>query len=166
MTYSTNPIGLICQDSEARLGSHISKRQKLHHPRGSQPPAKFWDNLSKIWLTERALKELDGRNTQPALNSHCSLSQRSRPVTRLAVTHWTNKEENWEPTQPAAESPTHYSAESLEDVKLLARQGGPELSDLRGVGITTSLLELTLIMPSLVPEAYPYILLHNELKPV
>ena len=40
-----------------------SKRQKLsHHSTGSQSPAAFWDNLSKVRLTEYALKELDRRN--------------------------------------------------------------------------------------------------------
>ena len=48
--------------SQSRL-----KRQNLNHPiTGSQPPAAFWDNLVKIWLTERALRELNQRNRQPA----------------------------------------------------------------------------------------------------
>lgn len=106
--------------------------QKLNHPRESQPQAAFWDNLSKIWLTERALKELDRRNTQLALSSHRSPYRQSRPpVTRHAVAEWKEKEENWEPTQPAAKCLSHCSAERLEEIKLLARRGGPNLSDLR-----------------------------------
>jgi hypothetical protein len=73
--------------SEQRLPQEssqpLSKRQKLNHPRGSQLPAAFWGSLSKIWLTERALEELDRRNTQPAPSSHRSPYRRSRrPVTR------------------------------------------------------------------------------------
>ncbi|KAL5331167.1 hypothetical protein ACEPPN_000696 [Leptodophora sp. 'Broadleaf-Isolate-01'] len=111
-----------------------SKRRKLDYPKGSQPPAAFWDNLSKIWLTERALKELDRRNSQPAPSAHHSLYRQSRrPVTRSTVAEWTNKGENWEPTQPAANSHARHSAEHLVDIKLLARNGGLDLSDLRGV---------------------------------
>lgn len=125
----------------------LSKRQKLDHPRGARPPAAFWDNLSKIWLTERALKELDWRNTQPAPNSHRSPYRRShRPVTRHAVAEWKNKEEN----QPATDFLTRCSTGRLEDIKLLARHGGPDLSDLRGVRIARCLLELALIILSLV----------------
>jgi hypothetical protein len=55
------------------------KRPRANEPSQSNPPAKkaklsrqsnfspeFWDNLSKVWLTPRALRELDRRNkTQP-----------------------------------------------------------------------------------------------------
>jgi hypothetical protein len=157
--------------SEQRLPQEssqpLSKRQKLNHSRGSQPPATLWDNLSKIWLTERALKELDERNAQTVLGSYRSLYQRSRPpVTRLAVAEWKRKEENWEPTQPSADYLIRYSAEQLEDIKLLARHGGPDLLDLRGVPIATFLLEPTLIILCLVPEACQSPLSHNEFEPV
>jgi hypothetical protein len=79
-------------------------------------------------LTRQALEELDQRNTQPA---YCSQANR-RPVTRQAVAKWKEKEENWEPTQPAADFLTCCSGH-LEEVKLFARHGGPDLSDLRGV---------------------------------
>jgi hypothetical protein len=157
--------------SEQRLPQEssqpLSTRQKLNYPRGSQPPAAFWDNLSKIWLSERALKELDRRNTQPAPSSHRSLYRQSRrPVTRLAVAEWRNKEGNWEPTQPAADFLIRYSAGRLEDMKLLARHGGPDLSDLRGVCITRYLLRPTLTILFLVPERCHSSVPHNELEPV
>ncbi|KAF2807518.1 uncharacterized protein BDZ99DRAFT_338517, partial [Mytilinidion resinicola] len=46
------------------ISQSASKKQRLSHPSGSQPPAAFWDNLSKIWLTKRALREQDRRNPQ------------------------------------------------------------------------------------------------------
>ncbi|KAF2816851.1 uncharacterized protein BDZ99DRAFT_483960 [Mytilinidion resinicola] len=46
-----------------------SKKQRRSHPSRSQSPAAFWDNLSKIWLTKRALRELDRRNTQAATHT-------------------------------------------------------------------------------------------------
>ena len=131
----------------------LSKRQKLNHPRASQPPPPaFWDNLSKIWLTERALKELDRRNTQSSL----SLPHRRtrRPITRHIVAEWKNKVENWEPTQSATDFLARCSTRHLERIKLLARHGGPNLSDLRGVCVFQYLLEFVLIIFSLVPEPY------------
>ncbi|KAG9228475.1 hypothetical protein BJ875DRAFT_508482 [Amylocarpus encephaloides] len=101
-------------------------------------------------LTERALKEFDRRNTQPAPSAHRSLYRRScRPVTRRAVAEWKDKEENWESTQPARDFLTRCSAGRLEEIKLLARHGGPDLSDLRGVRIAKCLLEPALIILSL-----------------
>ncbi|TWU70636.1 hypothetical protein ED733_000360, partial [Metarhizium rileyi] len=51
------------------------KRQRPHELSQSRPPGKrakytgegnfsptFWDNLSKVWLTPRSLRELDRRN--------------------------------------------------------------------------------------------------------
>ncbi len=149
--------------SEQRLPEESSqlpsKKQRLNHPRGSQPPAEFWDNLSKIWLTERALKELDRRIAQPAPSSHRSQYRRSRgPVTRSAVAKWKNKEEYWE-------SLRHYSAEPSRDIELLARHGGLDLSDLRGVRVARFLRKSTLIIP-LVPETCQSPLSHHELEPV
>ncbi|ESZ90169.1 hypothetical protein SBOR_9443 [Sclerotinia borealis F-4128] len=84
----------------------LKKQKSKHLPRGSQPPAEFWDNLSKIWLTEDALED--------------------QPVTRSVVAKWKNK---WEHTQPATDSLARYSAE---DIQLVARHGGLDLSDIIG----------------------------------
>ncbi|KXX77155.1 hypothetical protein MMYC01_207569, partial [Madurella mycetomatis] len=82
---------------------HQPKKQKFSHP--ARPPPSFWDNLSEIPLTENALHELDRRNRDSTQSTH-SLSriQSCRPVTR------------------------RFAAE----LRTLARQGGPDLSDLRG----------------------------------
>ncbi len=76
----------------------LSKRQKLSHPTsGSRPPAAFWDNLSKTWLTKRALRELDRRNTQSASRPpHSSYRRPHRPVTRRALSELKKKS----PTNP------------------------------------------------------------------
>jgi hypothetical protein len=88
----------------------LLKRQKRSHPTsGYQPPAAFWDNLSKIWLTKRALREFDRRNSQLAPSPPRSLYRRPHgPVTRR----------------------------TLKDIKRIASDGGPDLSDLRGVCVS------------------------------
>ncbi|KAF2182612.1 hypothetical protein K469DRAFT_585737 [Zopfia rhizophila CBS 207.26] len=108
----------------------VSKKQKVGHPSGLQPPAAFWDNLSKIWLTKRALRELDRRNTQPAPNPpHSSYRRLHRPVTRRALAEL---KKSWHPIQPATDFLSHCTSKRLEDIKLFARHGGPDLSDLKG----------------------------------
>jgi hypothetical protein len=64
---------------------HVSKRQKRSHPVGSQFPSVFWDNLSKIHLTERALEELERRNAQVALTSGLPILRSHRPITRSVL---------------------------------------------------------------------------------
>jgi hypothetical protein len=59
-----------------------SKKQKLTHPSSPQLPVAFWDNLSKVWLTKRALRELDRRNT--ASSPRLLYQQPYRFVTRCA----------------------------------------------------------------------------------
>jgi hypothetical protein len=83
----------------------VSKKQRLSPPSGSQPPAAFWGGLSKIWLTKRALRELDRRNAQAVPSPPRSLQQARRPVTR----------------------------NFLAELKRIAGDGGPDLSDLRNV---------------------------------
>ncbi len=88
------------------LSQSISKKQNLRHSGISETPAAFWDNLSKIWLTKRALRELDRRNAQFTHSlPRSSHRETHRPVTRSFLTQ----------------------------VKLSARDGGPDLSDLRTV---------------------------------
>jgi hypothetical protein len=49
---------------EHRPHKRTKSRGSFHQP--SNFPPQFWDNLSKVWLTRRALRELDRRNgTQP-----------------------------------------------------------------------------------------------------
>ncbi|MCJ1449359.1 MAG: hypothetical protein MMC23_009879 [Stictis urceolatum] len=94
-----------------------SKKQK------ASPPAEFWDNLSIIWLTKRALKELDRRNI--ATVPHPTQSpRRQRPATRAL-----------RKSRSSLLSATEYLRRcepgALKDIKAFAKQGGPDLSSLR-----------------------------------
>lgn len=108
------------------------KKPKLGHlTTGSKAPVTFWDTLSTIWLTKRALNELGRRNIQAAPTPPCPSNRSSqRSVTRGT---------------PA-------------DVKTYARQGGPDLSDLRGVCIAGYLMvpELTALSSSTRARSTPF----------
>ena len=110
------------------------KRQRLNHPTTeSQPPA-FWDNLSKIWLTKRALRELNRRNIQPVSSQPRSQHRRARrPVTRNFLAEL---KRNRRVIQSAPDYLHHCEPRTLKDIKQFARNGGPDLSDLKGVSIT------------------------------
>ena len=109
-----------------------SKRQKgSYHLDGSQPPPAFWDNLSKIWLTKGALRELDRRNAQIIVRSPRS------PCRRLVTQPFITK---WRRNHRSADDFFHSSGRRpLKDIKLFAKNGGPDLSDLRGVRIVRDL---------------------------
>jgi hypothetical protein len=109
-----------------------SKRQKLnYHFTGSLPPT-FWDNLSKIWLTKSALRELNRRNNKAASRPPRPQYRQVRgPVTR----NFLAKLRNRQATQSAADFLRHCESSTLKDIKLFARHGGPDLSDLKGVRI-------------------------------
>ena len=95
-----------------------SKRQKLSYPSGSQPPVAFWDNLSKVWVPKRALRELDRSNAALPLSYRCP----PRPIKR--------------PTQSTTtDFLSQCGRRCLKDIKRFARHGGPDLSDLKGVCI-------------------------------
>jgi hypothetical protein len=107
------------------------KKQRLSHPSGYQPPAAFWDNLSKTWLTKRALRELDRRNTRAAPNPPHSLYQRvRRSVTRNFLAE---SKRNRQTAQDTANYLRCCNPRKVKDVKLFARHGGPDLSGLRNV---------------------------------
>ena len=74
----------------------------------------YWDSLSKLWLTRRALDELNRRNRQ-----------RASPV-RIAIAR--NLDLGDEPT---------LSKNLLKNLKSFARHGGPDLRDLRGVSLSS-----------------------------
>ena len=78
-----------------------AKRPKLHSKLHS---AAFYDSLSKIYLTRRALKEHNKRESQ-----RIKLQRPARPSRQL------------------------YRAIDAKDIKRFARRGGPDLRDLRGV---------------------------------
>ena len=43
-----------------------AKRQKVENSQRQRTPSSFWDNLSRQWLTPRALREFDRRTVWPA----------------------------------------------------------------------------------------------------
>lgn len=132
---------------EQHLPQSLLKREKLNHPHHevrSRTPAAFYDNLSKVWLTKGALRELDRRNAQPAPSSPCpSRRQPHRPFTRHALVEL---RKNCRSTQSASDFLCHCTSRCLKDIKRLARHGGPNLLDLRGVRITKCLLASELTM--------------------
>ena len=110
------------------------KRRRLKHPTTVSHLPAFWDNLSKIWLTRHALKELNRRNRQPASSQLRSQYRRAcQPVTR----NFAELKRNRGVTQSASDFLSHCDPGTLKDLKIFARNGGPDLSDLKGVSITS-----------------------------
>ncbi|KAM3065768.1 hypothetical protein ACMFMG_010006 [Clarireedia jacksonii] len=101
-----------------------SKRQKLQHHEHVEPP-EFWDSLSKVWLTKRALRELNRRST--VLRS--SRFQARRPITR---NFRAKQHKNAHKHISAAGFLRRCSPRRSKDVERFARRGGPDLSDLIG----------------------------------
>ena len=122
----------------------LLKRQKLNHSiyeAQSQPPVAFWDNLSKLWLTKRALRELNRRNTQAAPNPPSSRRRSHRPLTRRILAELKKNS-----IQSASHFLDHCTAKCLKDIKRFASHGGPDLSDLRSVCTAKYFLALELTM--------------------
>ncbi|MCJ1239536.1 hypothetical protein MMC14_007533, partial [Varicellaria rhodocarpa] len=137
-----------CHILEARL-SNPRKRQRLeqHSPQSNRTtqlllkgrlnrshgrarprtPAAFYDNLSKVWLTKHALRELDRRNAQPTPSSPCLSRRRThKPFTRYALAELKNRSLS---TQSAPDFLYRCTPRCLKDIKRLARHGGPDLWD-------------------------------------
>ena len=112
-----------------------SKQRLSSHPSESRPPPAYWDNLTKIWLTKRALQELGRRNSQATLSSFPLSCQQHHPITRRALAEWKDRPENWQPMDPAPVYLARCSPRCLASIRQLARHGGPDLQDLRGVHI-------------------------------
>ncbi|KAI0410622.1 hypothetical protein F5X98DRAFT_381605 [Xylaria grammica] len=103
------------------------KKRKLAFP--TRPPPAFWDNLSEIPLTRSALRELDRRNTA-ASSPTTALRPYSprRPRTRRTA----GEQEAARPSiRPATQYLGRCSQAELGRIRSLARQGGPDLSDIR-----------------------------------
>jgi hypothetical protein len=136
----------------------VSKKQRFCYPSGSQPPVAFWDNLSKIWLTKRALRELNRRNAQAAPSpSRLPHRRVHRPLTRNFLAESNRKRQT---TRYAADYPRHYDPRVLKDIKLFARHGGPDLSDLRNVCVARYLLacaKLTMLSSTLYLSTLPIV---------
>ena len=108
---------------EAENTSHISsKRQKIDEStRQARRTTRdlFWDTLSKVRLTPRALRQFDRRNAVQSREQRCTLDSELSPCKRSFI------------------DISHLSAVSLENLKRFARRGGPSLTDLRGVSQAT-----------------------------
>lgn len=97
----------------------------------SHPPRAFWDTVSKIWLTKDALRELNRRNRQSSSRKPRLQSPRPfRPVTRHLYAELKSRV-----IQSASDFLRHCSPKTLNDIKLFARHGGPDLSDLKVVSM-------------------------------
>ena len=110
------------------------------------PPPSFWDTLSKIWLTKDALRELDRRNAQSDLESSYHHQEAQRPITRKFLAELRHRQ-----STRAVEN-FFRGPRIPKEIQQFARQGGPNISDLRGVRIAkclTSILDLT-VLPSFV----------------
>ncbi|KIX92042.1 uncharacterized protein Z520_12258 [Fonsecaea multimorphosa CBS 102226] len=104
-----------------------SKRTKRSHDNEPHFPPAFWENLSRIELTHRALKELDRRNNQGAPDFHRIPPTLHRPITRGVLGHVEKSPTTAFPSSFLC----HHGQKSLKDLKWFARFGGPDLSDLR-----------------------------------
>ncbi|EGC48849.1 conserved hypothetical protein [Histoplasma capsulatum var. duboisii H88] len=101
------------------------KRKKTEHSvceAEAQRPAEFWDNLSQIWLTKKALRELDRRNT----HQRPHVIEPYRPITRQI-----SAERRKNVVAYAPEFLSSCKPDCLDRVRRFARHGGPDLSDLR-----------------------------------
>ncbi len=130
----------------------LLKKQKLSHPIYEalyQPPAAFWDNLSKLWLTKRALRELERRNVQAAPSLFPSRRRFHRPLTQHILVELETKS-----LQSASYFLDHCATKCLNELKQFAKHGGPDLSDLRSVCIAKYLLVSELIIIPVVPRTY------------
>ncbi|MCJ1402237.1 hypothetical protein MMC11_005457 [Xylographa trunciseda] len=107
------------------------KRVKRRRQSKQETNAAYWDSLSKLWLTRRALDELDRRNRQ-----------RASPV-RPTVAR--NLDLGDEPAQ----------LENLSKrLKRFARHGGPDLRDLGGVSLAREMSRSLLISYLQYPEPF------------
>lgn len=110
-----------CQLGEA--SGLATKRQKVGHLENNERPPAFWDGLSTIPLTKGALKELERRNAENLHPSSRTTSKSPKQsITKGAAADWKSKHRLFKPlSQPSSKE------------KRFARQGGPDLTDLRGV---------------------------------
>ena len=54
------------EPTTSSLSQPSTKRQKVEKQLRRRTPTSFWDNLSRQWLTPRALREFDRRTAPPA----------------------------------------------------------------------------------------------------
>ena len=59
----------LSSEAEPAIDSSLlptAKRRRLENHQRHRLPSSFWDNLSRQWLTPRALREFDRRTVRPA----------------------------------------------------------------------------------------------------
>ena len=129
----SRPQNLKRQHAEADLSQDIlsaqsTKKFKKHHSASRFPPPEFWDSLSKIWLTPRALREVDRRNH---INHGTFARSPAQYLGEFDRRNWFQR------STRGADSTTVQALanqfKSRNDLQRFARHGGPELSNLRGV---------------------------------
>ena len=105
------------------------KRAKRSFELRQEASTAYWDSLSKLWLTRRALDELKRRNR------HTASPVRTAAARRL---DWGGEPD-----------PLEYPSKQL---KRFARHGGPDLRDLRGVSLAREMSRSLLISFLQYPE--------------
>ncbi len=104
---SAGPIG-----DETRIAP-ARKKAKRQSAERQEALTVFWDSLSRVHLTRRALRELDRRNQADRNRRETTTVKIQRPP----ISHGRNR--------PSAAG----------QLKRFARHGGPDLADLRGVRV-------------------------------
>ncbi|KAF2973210.1 hypothetical protein GQX73_g433 [Xylaria multiplex] len=134
--HDTNSSICRIDSSKRRLPSDTTtepspKRQKHAFP--TRPPPAFWDNLSEVPLTKSALRELDRRNTAASSPTAAPTLRPSPRPSRRPITRRTAREQKAAriSIQPATQYLGPPSQAELRQIRSFARQGGPDLSDLR-----------------------------------
>ncbi|KAI9670790.1 MAG: hypothetical protein M1817_003901 [Caeruleum heppii] len=120
------------QLSRAEIREPQSKRRKLcDSPTPSASPAFYLYSLSKIWLTKEALRELD-REIKQIRSSQADRPalQVRRPLTRAFHAELRSRVRSGR--TPASNFLQGCTPETLKEVKVSAKHGGPDLLDLRG----------------------------------
>lgn len=113
--------------------SKLSKSSgKRHKPSNFNP--EFYDRLSKIWLTPRALRELDRRNESLPLS-------KPKPTARLE--------------KPCRAKLVALAKFGFSELAQFAAFGGPDLSDLKGVCAYMYLLPANTKLQTNRPAQYP-----------
>ncbi|PWI64205.1 hypothetical protein PCL_12046 [Purpureocillium lilacinum] len=102
------------RETEHNRDGHSPKQRKLEHP--AIPPPRFWDHLSVIPLTRRALRESQRRISQSTDGQQTRNCYVCAPSHRTDANHFVQQ----------------LSPYCLGLVKRSARQGGPDLRDIRG----------------------------------
>ena len=117
--------GAIEQEHSATTKLHPPRKKPKRRGQSQQETnAAYWDSLSKRWLTRRALNEVDRRN-----------GQRVSPVERNG------------------DKPRQLRSLSKK-LKFFAKDGGPDLCDLRGVSWTYKIARSLLISSFKYPEPF------------